>query len=206
MFAPSRFLCEGSTLRRSTSVGCSAASEAISPMTTLYMLGRSGSRRKPRPLDAFDCGSQSTSSVGAWREARDAARLIAVVVLPTPPFWLVTAMTRAMSPIRRLDREAPWGKEGAAKGRRFSEEKLCNFHPKARKPLILKQVAKTGGCGKREENQVKLQIVPRGTISNPAREPGSIHEAGAAESLPSKSSPGGSDPPCKLFHVEQFRI
>src|SRR5580692_6504821 len=55
---------------------------------------RSGSLTRPRPLVAFDCGSQSTSSVSTSAAAMDEARLIAVVVLPTPPFWLATAMTR----------------------------------------------------------------------------------------------------------------
>ena len=32
------------------------------------------------------------------REAIDAARLIAVVVFPTPPFWFAIAMTRPMPP------------------------------------------------------------------------------------------------------------
>src|ERR1700730_7674570 len=58
---------------------------------------RSGSFANPRPLVAFDCGSQSTNSVFTSAAAKDAARLMAVVVLPTPPFWLATAITR---PIR----------------------------------------------------------------------------------------------------------
>src|SRR5262245_23254564 len=37
------------------------------------------------------CGSRSMSSVRLPRRARAAARLIAVVVLPTPPFWLAIA-------------------------------------------------------------------------------------------------------------------
>src|ERR1700733_1923341 len=57
---------------------------------------RSGSFANPRPLVEFDCGSQSTSSVFTSAAAKDAARLMAVVVLPTPPFWLATAMTRPM--------------------------------------------------------------------------------------------------------------
>src|SRR6266481_3839406 len=60
------------------------------------MLMRSGSFAKPRPLVEFDCGSQSTSSVLTSAAASEAARLMAVVVLPTPPFWLATAMTRPM--------------------------------------------------------------------------------------------------------------
>src|SRR4051794_24074258 len=37
------------------------------------------------------CGSRSISSVRLPRIARAAARLIAVVVFPTPPFWLAIA-------------------------------------------------------------------------------------------------------------------
>src|SRR6266851_8407733 len=47
---------------------------------------------------AFACESQSTRSVGWSAAARHAARLTAVVVLPTPPFWLATAMMRAKVP------------------------------------------------------------------------------------------------------------
>src|SRR5215467_13944093 len=39
----------------------------------------------------FACGSRSMSSVRLPRRARAAARLIAVVVLPTPPFWFAIA-------------------------------------------------------------------------------------------------------------------
>src|SRR5580765_5685317 len=39
----------------------------------------------------LDWGSRSRSSVRLPRRARAAARLIAVVVLPTPPFWLAIA-------------------------------------------------------------------------------------------------------------------
>jgi hypothetical protein len=35
--------------------------------------------------------------VGTSAAASDAAKLMAVVVLPTPPFWLATAITRPMS-------------------------------------------------------------------------------------------------------------
>src|SRR6476620_6802770 len=39
----------------------------------------------------FACGSRSTSRVLAPRRERAAARLMAVVVFPTPPFWLAIA-------------------------------------------------------------------------------------------------------------------
>src|SRR5580704_12585268 len=55
---------------------------------------RSGSLTRPNPLVEFDCGSQSTNNVLTSAAAREAARLMAVVVFPTPPFWLATAMTR----------------------------------------------------------------------------------------------------------------
>ena len=60
------------------------------------MFRRAGSRGKPSPLVELDCGSQSTSRVGTSAAASDAAKLMAVVVLPTPPFWLATAITRPM--------------------------------------------------------------------------------------------------------------
>src|SRR5579864_4796502 len=62
---------------------------------------RSGSLTRPSPLDAFDCGSQSMSRVLTSAAAKDEARLIAVVVFPTPPFWLATAMTRPIKFFRR---------------------------------------------------------------------------------------------------------
>src|SRR5271166_3550839 len=61
------------------------------------MLILSGVFTNPSPLVEFDCGSQSTSSVLTSAAASEAARLMAVVVLPTPPFWLATAMTRPMN-------------------------------------------------------------------------------------------------------------
>src|SRR3974390_3138587 len=48
----------------------------------------------PTPLLALPCGSRSSSKVFRSAAATLAARLTAVVVLPTPPFWFTTAMTR----------------------------------------------------------------------------------------------------------------
>src|SRR4030067_78006 len=47
----------------------------------------------PAPDVAFAWGSRSTRRVVFSITAREAARLTAVVVFPTPPFWLATAMT-----------------------------------------------------------------------------------------------------------------
>src|SRR6266446_1774557 len=63
------------------------------------MVGRSlWSRETPIPLVAFPWGSRSTTRERCSCAAREAARLTAVVVLPTPPFWFTTARTNAMRP------------------------------------------------------------------------------------------------------------
>src|SRR6266581_2621858 len=51
----------------------------------------------PSPVVALPWGSRSMSRVGRSARARPAARFTAVVVLPTPPFWLTTAMTLGIS-------------------------------------------------------------------------------------------------------------
>ena len=47
--------------------------------------------RRPSPEVAFACGSRSTIRQRSPASARQAARLTAVVVLPTPPFWFAIA-------------------------------------------------------------------------------------------------------------------
>ena len=49
----------------------------------------------PRPTESAPCGSKSTSSTWRPYSASAAPRLIVDVVLPTPPFWFATAITRA---------------------------------------------------------------------------------------------------------------
>src|SRR6185436_8556560 len=49
----------------------------------------------PRPVEALPCGSASNSSTFSPTAASAVPRLIAVVVLPTPPFWLATTNTRS---------------------------------------------------------------------------------------------------------------
>src|SRR4030095_10307355 len=53
-------------------------------------------RCTPTPDVAFPWGSASTSRTRCPQEAITAARLTAVVVFPTPPFWLATAMDLAI--------------------------------------------------------------------------------------------------------------
>src|SRR4051794_22686904 len=50
---------------------------------------------RPRPTDSEPWGSKSTSSTLRPYSASEAPRLIVVVVLPTPPFWLHIEITRA---------------------------------------------------------------------------------------------------------------
>src|ERR1017187_7656261 len=83
----------GSNVSAAIAVCCSASFSATEPVRTSYALRRASSRATPSPPVALDCGSQSISSVGRPSSASAAAKLIAVVVLPTPPFWLTTAMT-----------------------------------------------------------------------------------------------------------------
>src|SRR5213596_1713263 len=52
------------------------------------------SRSMPTPLVELPWGSASMSSVLRSAVASEAARFTAVVVLPTPPFWLAIAITR----------------------------------------------------------------------------------------------------------------
>ena len=52
----------------------------------------------PKPVVAFPCGSESMTSTRRSFAASDAAKLMAVVVLPTPPFWLAIANTRLKRP------------------------------------------------------------------------------------------------------------
>src|SRR5262249_16769443 len=49
----------------------------------------------PRPVEALPCGSRSTISTRSPMAASAVPRLIPVVALPTPPFWLAIAITRS---------------------------------------------------------------------------------------------------------------
>jgi len=60
----------------------------------------------PNPAESAPCGSKSTNSTRRPHSARAAPRLMVDVVLPTPPFWLHMASTRA----------GPWLLSGAGSG------------------------------------------------------------------------------------------
>lgn len=53
-------------------------------------------KSNPNPVVLFACGSASTKSVLNSKTAKLAARLIAVVVFPTPPFWLAIPIILAI--------------------------------------------------------------------------------------------------------------
>src|SRR5262245_5537424 len=66
--------------------------------------------RTPSPVDALPCGSMSTSRTRKPSSASAAATFTAVVVLPTPPFWLATAITLPIAqlhPFRKRRRPSP---------------------------------------------------------------------------------------------------
>src|ERR1700710_1526533 len=58
----------------------------------------------PRPVEALPCGSLSISSTRSPTAASAVPRLMAVVVLPTPPFWLAMVRTRRDGSVSRTGR------------------------------------------------------------------------------------------------------
>src|SRR6266568_3392395 len=86
------------------------------------MLASTSSRPTPTAEPAFPCGSTSTSSVGRSAAARDAARFTAVVVLPTPPFWLAMVMILDMGSLACSGRDTRFsrGAQAARRRRRLS--------------------------------------------------------------------------------------
>src|SRR5690606_25968268 len=60
----------------------------------------------PSPVLALPWGSRSTISTRSPIAASAVARLIAVVVLPTPPFWFAMVMIRFFSPAMDI-RQSP---------------------------------------------------------------------------------------------------
>src|SRR3954467_15294546 len=66
----------------------------------------------PRPVEALPCGSKSMMRTRLPTAARAVARLTVVVVLPTPPFWLATEMTRARDILASGATVGNWGTSG----------------------------------------------------------------------------------------------
>src|SRR5208283_2426013 len=89
------------------STGTSASTAAQSPSKTSQLVRDWEFFSTPQPMVALPCGSRSISSTRLLVAVKDAARLTAVVVLPTPPFWFATAMTRFMLYLDPAARAAP---------------------------------------------------------------------------------------------------
>src|SRR5256885_6842225 len=91
--APARSIDAGTRRIPRTPVGCSASASVASPISTWYVVRRARAGFSPRPEVVLDCGSRSISRTGCPISPSAAPRLMAVVVLPTPPFWLTMART-----------------------------------------------------------------------------------------------------------------
>src|SRR5215213_1108871 len=89
----------GATSRDGTAVGLitSRIDTALSRNTSYIFFSMAW--RSTYDMLLLACGSRSMRSVFLCRKARAAARLMAVVVLPTPPFWFAIARI-----IRRVGR------------------------------------------------------------------------------------------------------
>ena len=98
----------GSSEKPAGSIGTMAEAMSHSPSSTSQVLRWSCLLSIPQPMVALPCGSMSISSARRCVAASDAVRLTAVVVLPTPPFWLVIAMTCSCAE-RRAAPSAPPG-------------------------------------------------------------------------------------------------
>ena len=77
---------EGATSRPGTDDGAMTELNVSSPSNTSRMVGLTFRDTYANPWEAFACASMSTNRTRSPDWARLAARLTAVVVLPTPPF------------------------------------------------------------------------------------------------------------------------
>src|SRR6185312_5607614 len=86
------------------------------------------------------CGSPSMSSVRCSAAASEAARLTAVVVFPTPPFWLAIAMTRVTGLVQD-------GRYVRGRRRNLSRRATrCSLVATARRPLWNVKKERPAGC------------------------------------------------------------
>src|SRR5947209_7334550 len=95
--AAARLMSEPATQRFSATLRRTSAS-GRELTSTSYIDGDLPSGSMPRWVVAWAWGSRSRTQTRWPRRARAAARLTAVVVLPTPPFWLMIAIRRMACP------------------------------------------------------------------------------------------------------------
>ena len=96
--APARSIVAGTTHRFSRSAAGVATSASGVPSTRAsYVDGTPRWCGAPRAVDALPCGSRSTTRTRCPSWASAAATFTVEVVLPTPPFWFATTITRVLS-------------------------------------------------------------------------------------------------------------
>src|ERR1700722_3040960 len=121
----------------STDTRASAAPQ--SPSSTSQLVCACAFLSTPQPMVALPWGSRSMSNTRRLVAVSEAARFTAVVVLPTPPFWFATAMTRFM------------GKGTSCRSRRApAAGRVLRFRPLRR-----------SGPGTREFHNMPLVVQPR---------------------------------------------
>ena len=102
----------------------------------------------PRAVEALPCGSRSMTSTRWPCSARAAAMLTAVVVLPTPPFWLATVMTRVCAAGRSAV-EAVAERRRPTRGRRHRRSVCRQPGPASRRGSLVRAAGLVGcvvGC------------------------------------------------------------
>ena len=91
--APDKFTLDGIRSTFSTTSLTIVSFASASPRSNSYNVFSTLFLSTPSPLVVFPCGSISIASTFFPFSARQAERLIAVVDLPTPPYWFATAIT-----------------------------------------------------------------------------------------------------------------
>ena len=85
-----RSIVAGTILKPEISVSTATFSKEAPSTKNSYVDSSRSSTSTPKPVDAFPCGSKSIIRTFFFNCESAAAKLIVVVVLPTPPFWFVT--------------------------------------------------------------------------------------------------------------------
>ena len=94
--SPIRLLSPTTMCSPSTAVACLALTAVSGFRMRSLVVARTLLLSTPKPVAQLPCESASTTSTLCPRRANWAAILITVVVLPTPPFWLITVTTLAL--------------------------------------------------------------------------------------------------------------
>jgi hypothetical protein len=79
-------MVEGTRCNPGTCVATAASESWESPINKEYELVVSWRLSTPNPVVVLPCGSKSTTNTRLPHAAKAVAKLMAVVVLPTPPF------------------------------------------------------------------------------------------------------------------------